>query len=71
MLVMEYNNNITGHPAIQGTEITFSCHPGFILLGPNSSTCQDSGQWEPDPKEALCTGLLMMNSMINYLTNNS
>lgn len=43
MLVMEYNNNITGHPAMQGTEITFSCHPGFILLGPNSSTCQDSG----------------------------
>ena len=34
MLVMEYNNNITGHPAMQGTEITFSCHPGFILLGP-------------------------------------
>ena len=51
-------------PIIQGTEVTFSCCPGFTLMGPNSSTCQDSGQWEPDPKEVLCTGLLMIDKTI-------
>lgn len=62
VIVMDYNSE---GPAVLGTEVTFSCRPGFILLGPNSSTCRDSGQWEPGTKEVLCTGLLVIISMIS------
>ena len=54
--------NITGNtqdiPVMEGTTISFSCHPGLILGGPNSSTCMGNGEWEPDPREVECRGKL-------------
>ena len=41
-------------PVLEGENITFSCHDGLTLIGPNSSTCMN-GEWEPDPKEVYCT----------------
>ena len=35
-------------PAIQGTNITFTCPPGLVLTGPDTSTCMGNGEWEPD-----------------------
>ena len=53
IIVMGYTDN----PVFQRTEVTFSCPPGFTLLGANLSICQDSGQWEPDPRKMHCKGL--------------
>ena len=41
---------------VQGTTFTFRCPPGWVLMGPNSTTCTETGEWEPDPSEAMCMG---------------
>ena len=51
-LTMGYNN-----PALEGQIITFTCPPGQILNGSNTSTCMGNGEWEPDPREVECTGI--------------
>ena len=44
-------------PAIVGTNISFSCsNPRDVLIGPNMSTCVDTGLWEPDPALSICKG---------------
>ena len=45
-----------GIPALEGTNITFSCPLDLVLTGPNSSTCMENGEWEPDPREVECKG---------------
>ena len=40
----------------RGSSVTFSCSPGLVLTGPNSSTCMGNGEWEPDPRKAICKG---------------
>ena len=32
-----------------GTNVAFSCDPGYELEGSISSTCDDSGSWNPPP----------------------
>ena len=43
-------------PTIIGTNVTLSCMPGhgMVQIGPNSSICMESGEWEPDPSEVHC-----------------
>ena len=41
---------------VEGSSITFSCPPGFTLIGPNSATCTKNGEWEPDPSGLMCKG---------------
>ena len=41
---------------VYGTTFTFRCPPGRTLMGPNSTTCMETGEWEPDPSEAVCMG---------------
>ena len=41
---------------LEGTSITFTCPPGLVLTGPNSSTCMGNGEWEPNPNEVKCKG---------------
>jgi hypothetical protein len=45
-------------PALEGQTITFTCPPGQIHNGSNSSICMGNGKWEPDPREVVhvCTG---------------
>ena len=39
-------------PATVGTTISFDClRPEEVLVGPNTVTCMDDGQWEPDPHQ--------------------
>ena len=47
-------------PAVEGSQATFSCPSGLVLTGPNSSTCTDSGQWEPDPLISTCRGMFVV-----------
>ena len=49
---------VTGYsdPAVEGTNVTFSCHLGLVLTGPATITCTRGGQWKPDPNEMKCTG---------------
>ena len=41
-------------PAFEGVTVNFTCAPGMILTGPNSTTCTESGLWEPDPRDTQC-----------------
>jgi hypothetical protein len=43
-------------PALEGQTVTFTCPPGQILNGFNSSTCMGNAGWEPDPIGVECTG---------------
>ena len=42
-------------PALERQNITFTCRPGQVLNGSNTSTCMGNGEWEPDPREVECT----------------
>ena len=41
-------------PLLEGTNITLRCPSGYEINGSNTSTCLDSGLWEPDPGEVEC-----------------
>jgi hypothetical protein len=42
--------------ALEGDSVSFTCSSGLVLTGPNSSTCMENGEWEPDPREVACKG---------------
>ena len=44
-------------PLIGGSILSFTCLPGLILSGPNSTTCFSNGQWTPNPELVKCKGL--------------
>ena len=46
-------------PPVEGMQIYFSCSPGLLLSGPNSSTCMENGEWEPTPQEVACEGIIL------------
>ena len=39
---------------VEGSIVTFSCPPGFELIGPDTATCTENGKWEPDPSVLIC-----------------
>ena len=43
-------------PYREGQFITYTCPPGRVLDGSNSSTCTENGEWEPDPGGLACIG---------------
>ena len=44
VMVSDYNG-----VALEGNSVSFACSSGFLLTGPNSSTCIGNRKWEPDP----------------------
>ena len=52
VFVTEYSD-----PALEGDSVTFGCPPGLIMVGSNTSTCMENGQWNPDPATATCKGV--------------
>ena len=53
-------------PAAEGTTITFHCPSGAILDGINSSTCMESGEWEPALFEINCAGSIGIVATVTY-----
>ena len=39
---------------VEGSTATFSCPPGFELVGSDTVTCTENGIWEPDPSGLIC-----------------
>ena len=63
LLPMVNNDSITrvfgdNHLPVEGSIITFSCPPGMELIGSNSATCTDNGEWKlSDPSGLMCAKL--------------
>ena len=55
-LELDYSMISYSRPAIEGTIATFSCPAELVLTGPNTTTCMENGEWEPDLKETMCKG---------------
>ena len=47
-------------PALEGLNVSFSCPTGLQLelTGPNTTTCMENGEWEPDPFNLKCEGIV-------------
>ena len=62
-----------GDPPIEGISITFSCLHGLILIGSNSSTCMENGNWVPDLNGIQCIGELIsiILKIIKYIIYSS
>ena len=43
--------------AMEGAVANFSCPPGLVLTGPNTTTCMENGEWEPEPRKIECKGI--------------
>ena len=56
---------ITGYvePAMEGATVTFECPPQYVLIGPNTTTCMENGEWEPDPLEVECNGMPLQSTL--------
>jgi hypothetical protein len=39
---------------VEGATVTFSCPPGFELIGSRTATCTENRKWEPDPSGLMC-----------------
>ena len=55
------------HPLIEGQFITYTCPPGFVLTGPDTSVCTGNREWEPDPRQVDCIG----DATVYYLQYNN
>ena len=51
------------YPALEGTNVTFSCPAEQVLTGPDSSSCMENGEWEPDPRDVECKGDIVAKAM--------
>ena len=40
---------------VEGMTISFVCPFGLKLVGPDSATCGENGEWEPNLKGLMCT----------------
>ena len=45
-------------PMLEGSSIILDCFPGYALIGSNSATCMENGEWEPDPRDVECEGIV-------------
>ena len=50
------NGSVYGNLTVFPNIVTFSCDPGFILLGSSVRKCQSTGTW--DGYKAVCKGFL-------------
>ena len=40
----------------EGSTARFTCSAGLELVGSETTTCIESGEWRPDPREVECRG---------------
>ena len=41
---------------VEGTSVIFGCPSGLVLVGSNTSTCMENGEWNPNPANLSCKG---------------
>jgi len=41
--------------AAEGSEITYHCPPGYLLIGPSTANCTSNLTWVPNSSEVNCT----------------
>ena len=58
-------------PALEGTNITFTCLEGKTLIGTNSATCMGNGEWVPALREVECANLVTSRTTMLCMHNNS
>ena len=46
-------------PSLEGAVLSFDCPPQHILIGSNITTCMRNGEWEPDPRDVECKGIML------------
>ena len=46
--------NLDNDSALIGTNASFTCPSGRLLIGSSKATCMGNGIWEPDPRENQC-----------------
>ena len=54
----------------EGSILNFTCPPGLVLTGPNTTTCMENGEWEPDSRQAKCIGKVNKTLLECNLFNN-
>ena len=45
-------------PSFEGAVLSFDCPPHYVLIGFNTTTCMGNGEWEPDPRDMECKGIM-------------
>ncbi|XP_064407455.1 complement component receptor 1-like protein [Halichondria panicea] len=48
---------LTNTDQTESSVITFQCDPGFSLMGTQTTTCNNSGLWDPDPALLECASI--------------
>ena len=51
-VTIENDNSI----AVEGSQVTYYCKDGLVPSDRRVATCTNSGNWNPDPAELICTG---------------
>ena len=46
-------------PSLEGAVLSLACPPQRVLIGTNTTTCMGNGEWEPDPREVECKGIML------------
>ena len=56
-------------PSFEGAILSFDCPPQHVLIGPNTTTCMGNGEWEPDPRDVECKGIILCCTNIIVIYN--
>ena len=57
--MIDISNSAHDRPFEVNTSLSFRCKsPKRVLAGPNSSMCIEDGNWEPDPRDIECKGII-------------
>ena len=51
-------------PSFEGAVLFFDCPPHYVLFGHNTTTCMGNGEWEPDPRDVECKGIILCCTII-------
>lgn len=64
LLVAPTNGNVDVAGTIVGSRASYSCHPGFRLIGREVRTCQESEEWSGQAPICQCKLLVFKNSLV-------
>ena len=56
-VVVDYVDDNSVSAYIEGSTVSFSCLPGLEVIGPNSATCTENGEWVPEPTGIMCNNM--------------